>query len=268
MKRIIVLYLSSKYTNTINLKNFIKFYKKFSPGIKHELIICFKNLTSKELFKRKKILKKIKHKEFIDPSVKNDHEWGSIGRVSEEFNPSIIFYMNDYSYPIKKNWLRIIASKYKKKRIIGCSGSMSSWATNSYFRNNRDNFLIYFYKYFYFNLFIPKFPNAHLRANGLLFHSSDYLKFIKDKKIETKKNSLVLESGHKSFTNFFKKMKYQILVINSDGKLFDETRWKNSNTFAFKKQEKLLISDKDTRNYLNLDTKLKKKKQIMTWGVS
>ena len=63
-------------------------------------------------------------------------------------------------------------------------------------------------------------------------------------------------------------VKYQILVINSDGKLFDETRWKNSNTFAFKKQEKLLISDKDTRNYLNLDTKLKKKKQIMTWGVS
>ena len=30
---------------------------------------------------------KIKYVEYIDPSTKNDHEWGSIGRVSKEFNP-------------------------------------------------------------------------------------------------------------------------------------------------------------------------------------
>ena len=268
MKRIIVLYLSSKYTKIINLKNFITNYKKFKPGFKHELIVCFKNLDLKELKKRKKMLKKIKHKEYIDPSTKNDHEWGSISRVSQEFNPSIIFYMNDYSYPVKNNWLKIIASKYKKKRIIGCSGSMSSWASNSYYRHYKDNYFIYFYKYFYFKLFIAKFPNPHLRANGLLFHTSDYLNFINDKKIETKINSLILESGHKSFTNFFKSKKYEILVVNSDGKLFDEKKWKNSNTFAFKNQEKLLISDKDTRDYLNLNIKQKKKKQIMSWGNS
>ena len=268
MKRLIVLYLSSKYTKIINLKNFISNYKKFKPGLKHELVVCFKNLELNELNKRKKILKQIKYREYIDPSKKNDHEWGSIRRVSQEFNPSIIFYMNDYSYPIKNNWLKIITSKYKKNRIIGCSGSMSSWATNSYYRNHTDNYLIYFYKYLYFNLFIPKFPNPHLRANGLLFHSLDYLNFIKNKTIETKKNSLTLESGHKSFTNFFKDKKYEVLVVNSDGKLFDEKNWKNSNTFAYKNQEKLLISDKDTRDYLNLDIKKKNKKQIMHWGNS
>ena len=32
------------------------------------------------------------------------------------------------------------------------------------------------------------------------------------------------------------------------------------------KQEKLLISDKDTRSYLKLDIKQKKKKQITVWG--
>jgi len=58
MKKIKVLYLSSKYTKTINLKNFIKNYKKFKSGLKHELIICFKNLDLKELRKRKNILKK------------------------------------------------------------------------------------------------------------------------------------------------------------------------------------------------------------------
>jgi hypothetical protein len=268
MKKIIVLYLSSKYTKIINLKNFISNYKKFKPGLKHELIVCFKNLDLKELKKRKKMLKKIKHKEYIDPSTKNDHEWGSIGRASKEYNPSIIFYMNDYSYPIKKNWLKIIVSKYKKKRIIGCRGSMSSWATNSYYRHHKDNYFMYFYKYLYFNLFIPKFPNPHLCANSLLFHTSDYLNFIKDKEVKTKRYSLTLESGHRSFTNFFKTKKYEIFVINSDGKLFEEKKWKNSNTFVFKNQEKLLISDKDTRDYLNLNIKQKKKKQITHWGNS
>ena len=152
------------------------------------MIICFKNLDFKELKKRKKILKKIKYTEYIDPSKKNDHEWGSIGRVSKKFDPSIIFYMNDYSYPIKNNWLKIISSKYKKKRIIGCSASMSSWATNSYFRNSKDNYFMYIYKYIYFNIFIAKFPNPHLRANGFLFHSSDYLKFIANRKLKIKRN--------------------------------------------------------------------------------
>ena len=45
-------------------------------------------------------------------------------------------------------------------------------------------------------------------------------------------------------------------------------KWKNSNTFVLKNQEKLLISDKDTRDYLNLNIKQKKKKQIMSWGNS
>ena len=54
MKKLIVLYLSSAYTNIENLNNFIKYYKKFRPGIKHDLIICFKNLSLKELKRRKK----------------------------------------------------------------------------------------------------------------------------------------------------------------------------------------------------------------------
>lgn len=268
MKKYLVLYLSSKYTKIINLKNFLNNYKKFKSGLKHDLVICFKNLDPMELKKRKKILNKIKYVEYIDPSTKNDHEWGSIGRVSKEFNPSVIFYMNDYSYPIKNNWLKIIASKYKKKRIVGCSASKSSWSSNSYYRNSKDGYFTYLLKFLYFNINIPKFPNPHLRANGLLFHTSDYLKFISDKKIKYKRHSLCLESGYKGLSNFFKSKRYELLVVNSDGNLFKEINWKNSNTYANENQQKLLISDKDTRGYMKLNIKLKKKKKIMTWGNS
>ncbi len=266
MKKIIVLYLSTKYSNIKNLKNFILNYKKFKSGLNHRLIVCFKNLNSLELKVRKKFLKKLKYEEYIDPSIENDHEWASIKRVSQKFHPNIIFYMNDTSYPIKNNWLKIISSKFKSKRIIGCSASMSSWATNSYFRRLGDNFFVYFYKYIYFNLFVPKFPNPHLRFNGLLFHSSDYLKFIKDKKVKKRIKAYILESGYQGFTNYFKSKKYEIFVVNSDGKLFSEKDWKSSNTYAFKNQDKLIISDHNTRDYLKLNIFKKRKKQKIVWG--
>ena len=53
--------------------------------MRHELIICFKNLDFKELKKRKKILK-IKYTEYIDPSKKNDHEW----EVLAEYQKNLI----------------------------------------------------------------------------------------------------------------------------------------------------------------------------------
>ena len=59
---------------------------------------------------------------------------------------------------------------------------------------------------------------------------------------------------------------YEILVVNSDGKLFEEKKWKFSNTYAYKDQQKLLISDKNTRDYLNLNFQQKKKKQRTVWG--
>ena len=101
-----------------------------------------------------------------------------------------------------------------------------------------------------------------------MFHTSDYIKFINGKIIDSKKKSLLLESGYKSFTNYFEKKNYEILVVNSDGKLFKKKEWKNSNTFAFKNQEKLIISDKDTRDYAKLNSKSKREKQITVWGNS
>ena len=267
MRKITLLYLSTKYTKTIKLKNFISNYKKFKSGIKHQLVICFKNLDSKEYKKRKNLLKKTKYNEYKDPEEKNDHEWGSIKRVSQKLNPTLIFYMNDHSYPIKNNWLKIIVSKYQKKRIIGCSGSMSSWATNSNVRHYKDSYFMYFLKFIYFKLFFPKFPNPHLRSNSILFHSKDYLNFISSKVVKSRIQSYTLESGRKGFTNFFKSKNYTLLVVNSENKTFKEKEWKNSNTYAYKKQEKLLISDQTTRDYQKLNNQQKLKKQKSVWSV-
>ena len=63
------------------------------------------------------------------------------------------------------------------------------------------------------------------------------------------------ESGRNGMTAQLLKKKFNVLVINSDGKKIQIKDWKKSETYAFKKQSKLIIEDKHTREYQNLNNK-------------
>lgn len=63
---VIVAYMTSKYSSLNDLKNFLANYKKYKSGSNHKLVVCFKNLDSKEIDLRKSILNKISYEEFID----------------------------------------------------------------------------------------------------------------------------------------------------------------------------------------------------------
>ena len=106
--KIIANLLSSKYSKSSDLKKFIIFTKNLKLDL-HKLF-SFKQL-SKELTKRLRILKTNDY--FIDPIDKNDHEWGTLKRIYREFISKIIFFMNDFSYPITSNWLKYF-NKFKK----------------------------------------------------------------------------------------------------------------------------------------------------------
>ena len=262
--KIIVVYLSSKYSKISDLKKFIKSYKKFKAGSRHKLLICFKQLPKKELTKRLLLLKKINY--FIDPININDHEWGSLKRVCQFYLKNYIFFMNDYSYPITSNWLKYFHKFKENKMIIGCTASKSSNFNNSFYRNHKDNYFKAFLKIIYFFFKIPRFPNPHLRSTAFLIKAKDYLEFIKDKNISFKIQSLALESGYDGLTNFFKKKGYKIKVLNRFGNLFDLDNGILSKTFASYNQEGLIISDNQTRTYDKLSFKNKVKKRKQSWG--
>lgn len=263
--KILVIYLSSGYVKSKALNIFLKFYKKYRPGIKHELIICFKNLHKLELKKRVKMLNN-KCKYFVDPENKNDHEWGSVKRICEKYQNYYILFLNDHSFPICKNWLKIIASKIKFKRVIGCSASNSSHLSNSFYRHKNDNYFLAIFKLLRYFFFIPKFPNPHIRATGFLLHAKNYLQFIRGRSTQSKFKSLLLESGRDSFTNFFLKKKYDVIVINNKGKIFYKDEWKLSETFSYKDQSGSIIMDNKIKKYSTLSHKLKLKESYKCWG--
>ena len=89
---------------------------------------------------------------------------------------------------------------------------------------------------------------------------------MKPKWIRTKLQSFLIESGKNSLTNFFKRKNYDIFIVNKDGKKFNLSSMKKSCTFAFKNQNKFLISDNQIRNYSKLSTKDKAKRSKHVWG--
>jgi len=266
-KEIIIAYLSSVYVSEKCIKKFVKNYKKFKPGHKHKLVICFKQLDTDKIQRRLKILKGIKHEIFIDSKNINDYDFGTLQRVCLKFKNKFIFWLNDHSYPVKNNWLKIFSNYMNKKNILASSASYSSHYSNSFTRQKNQSIINFVIKIIYAFFNFPKFPNPHFRTTNFLIYSNYFYDYIITKKIISKIHAHKIESGYQSLTNYFIKKNFDILVVNSSGKSFAINDFHKSETFAYNKFSKCLLSDKQTRNFSKLNTSEKKKRRKQIWGI-
>lgn len=267
MHNILVCYLTTKFDKPNSLDYFIKNYKKNNPGLKHELLICYKMLNPRTIKLSEKKLDRIKHIKYIDPSNENDFDFGSYYRVSKKFSQYKIFFLTSSNYPDKKLWLRNVVKHYVVNSLIGTSASYESMLSTLKFKKFFKIFG-FFIKFLRFKKNFPSFPNPHIRSTGFLTSAKNYIEFYKNKSCKSKFDAWKLESGKASLTNFFILKKYMVCVVNSDGNKFGIKQWHLSKTFNYAEQNKFIISDIHTRKYLNLNIKQKKKSQFSTWGVN
>ena len=264
-KKILVCYLFTYFDDKQSFINFLKHYKTNTAGANHTLLICFKLLNKQKILFYRNMLKSIKYIEFIDPVLFNDFDFGSYKRVSEKYRSYTIFFLNSHSYPIKKNWLKKLLYYYKEKTLIGTSASYESLLTSLKFKKVHKiiSFLIKLIRY---KKKFTTFPNPHIRTSSFLIKGEDFISFIKNKKITNKEDAWFTESGLNSLTNYFKRKKYNIFIINSDGHKFTENNWMLSETYNYSTQSKSLISDKHTRKYLKLSNQKRLSASYTSWG--
>ena len=265
-KRILVCYLFTKFDKKSSLLNFIRYYKKYKSGYKHDLIICYKLFKTEEIKNLEKKIKNLRHSKFIDPFSKNDWDFGSYGRVAKKYSKYTIFFMNSHSYPVRQNWLKKFIKHFTNKTIIASSGSYESITQQVKFKRPF-NFFSYFKKKVKGKRSFYDFPNPHLNTSSFLINAKDLIYYLKGKKFNTKYDTWKLESGFHSLTNTFKRKGYNLLVVNSDGKKFEENKWMQSETFHYKKQSKNLISDKHSRKYIKFDKNKRAESQMAVWGI-
>jgi len=262
---ILVCYLITKFDNQKTLENFITHYKKFSSGLQHDLLICFKLLNKEIIKKYQLLLKDINYINFDDNSYLNDFDFGSYKRVAEHFPTKTIFFLNSHSYPICDLWLKKVFNHFHNNSIVGTTASFESLLSSIKYKKFY-KMISYFFKKFRLKKKFNSFPNPHVRTTGLLIEAKDYLSFMGDKNVFTKEKAWELESGKLSLTNYFKFLGYKIYIINSDGNKYEESKWKLSETYNYLEQQKSIISDKHTRKYLSLNSQEKNESQIKTWG--
>lgn len=264
-EKILVCYLITKFDDANTLLTFLKYYKQFKSGYPHELLICFKLFNNEKLKTFKKLLTNVKYTEYIDNSVLNDFDLGSYSRVALNYSSRHIFFLNSYSYPICDNWLDIIIRNYEKNSILATSASYESLLSSIRIKKFYKIFS-YFIKIFQYKKIFYPFPNPHIRTTGFFIKGNEFSKFIHNKSIKSKIDAWKIESGKNSLTNYFKKLNFNIYVINSDGKKFSENNWKNSQTYNYSDENKSIISDKHIRKYNSLDKVEKLRYQQNTWG--
>jgi hypothetical protein len=269
----LVVYLAFAGYGPNNFKNFINKYKKYNSGLKHKLIICFKNFSKEEKIFYKKKLKKIKCLIYFDDKKINDYDIGSWYRIAKKNLKSNIFFFGARDFPIKKNWLKI-CNKFltDNTKIIATQCSYAS-RSSDYFKhyyknvNKIKSFFLGIYKLIYY----PIFPNPHFRTCGFLVQSRFFCKyvnrFLNKNKIKNfnKEKTLQFESGRDSLFNQISRDGYSCGLVNSDKNIFYFKEWKKSQTNFLGLQEKLLISDHRTENYEN-SKKLRNHFKKIHWG--
>lgn len=267
---LIVVYLCYYKNNFTHVNNFISNYKKYKSGIKHNLLICFKNLDHEKIIFLKKKFKKIKYNFVIDNF--GDFDIGSYFRLAKKFNEKDLFFIGSYSYPVINNWLKIIYKNFSNNTLISSAGSyqsLTSDAFNNSYRYNKNfifNFFLQIIFFFKNIIYFPIFPNPHVRTNCFLIKAKDLLKYPYKLNYKRKFHCWQFESGRLSLTNFLKKKRFNIIVVNSDGNIFNKNSWKYSGTYFYKKQKNIIIRDKHTDLFDNSNKKDRLKLEKMVWG--
>ena len=78
--------------------------------------------------------------------------------------------------------------------------------------------------------------------------------------------SYKFESGKNSLTSQIINKDKKVIVVGKDGIGYDKEHWDSSNTFWISEQENLLISDNQTRAYVNGDSEKKSYFSRIAWG--
>ena len=88
----LVCYLFTAFDNENSFINFIKNYKKYNAGHKHDLLIFYKLMKTNQIEKFERKISNLKHLIFKDPGKKNDWDFGSYKRVGRKFKKGQFFF--------------------------------------------------------------------------------------------------------------------------------------------------------------------------------
>lgn len=260
-------------------KDFVISYKKYSSGFSHRLVLLFNGVNSLDDTHSFHTVARQSHLEYESFYKQSGLDLDSYFWLSKQIQSNYILFLNSFTLFLDNNWLLKLMKPVEdpKVGIISPSGSYQSYYSTVFLKNSwrwentkslKENYLKYkllLKAIFYWRFLFPPFPNPHIRTNAFLISRELFLS-LKIKKLKNKLMAYQLESGYNSITRQIIKRKYEVLIVNKEGKTYKVNEWSNTNIFWKGNQEDLLISDKQTEYYRSSDDDIKNKLCQLAWG--
>jgi hypothetical protein len=231
----------------LSCERFLDSYRSKPAGIDHSLYVIFKGFENDvDLKKARTLFKCIPY----EPVFLTDDSF-DIGAYIEWANmieEDLICVFNTASKILTPDWLRKLAINLAMPNVelVGATASYESLNT--------------------YNSAFPVFPNIHIRSTAFMIDRVLFCNITKDFRIATKLDAMLCESGPKSITRQVLARGKNILLVGRNGRGYSPSFWPASDTFRRGMQKNLLVSDNQTRNFLEMPWNEKREFVIRTWG--
>jgi glycosyltransferase involved in cell wall biosynthesis len=113
----------------------------------------------------------------------------------------------------------------------------------------------------------PPFPNPHIRSNGFMI-SRQRLLGVESGRLRTKFDACAFESGIDSLTSQIRRKGLRAVVVGRSGQGYDVADWPRSGTFRLGNQENLILTDNQSRDFMEMAPGTRATHVRITWGDS
>lgn len=238
-----VIYLNRAATETerAGRKRFINAYQRFRPQVAHTLYVVNKGFADDQLCYQYALFEDIKPR-FIDVDDEG-FDLEAYRKAASQIKEPIVFFMNTHSEPLQDGWLDKVYTTFISSDQIGLVGCSGNVETHHPFAPG-----------------FPKYPNYHVRSNGFMLATQDYLDMLGDRPVDSKIQAYQLEAGQASLTNMIQSTGRKALVVGRQGAVLPQHLWR-AGIFRSGGQHNLLLADNQTRFYQNASPL----KKLMIW---
>lgn len=265
----LVVYLARAVEGIDSLRGFAESYVRHPAGCLHDLLVLFKGFIddAAERERWEAALEGIPCATMEVP----DHgfDLGSYRLAALAHPGTTLFLVNSHSAFRVDGWLDLVLRHADDRTLVGATGSWESLASPPRSEtpegvgarlHRRLRGLRHW-------LNVAPFPNPHLRSNALLIPSGLLPVLLPQKRIATKLQAMLCESGRNGISSRARRLGLTLRVAGADGSAHAWQDWPKSRTFRSGNQEALIVEDNRTRQYARADPRERARLAFMAWGV-
>lgn len=226
---------------------FVRSYKRFAPGIEHQLVIVFKGFSDANHLRDG--LEAFASLNFVAIHTSDlTFDIGAYFDAAKQIGTERICFLNTNSEISTHSWLAKLSNNLDLKDVglVGATGSFESLRA--------------------LDQRMPEFPNVHIRSNAFMMERKQLVEILSSCSIGTKIDAYFAESGADSITRRIFQMGRCARIVGRDGRGYQPDAWPRSFTFRQGNQANLLVKDNHTRSFDQLTFADKKELSFKTWG--